>query len=135
MRKLLEEAAKMLGTLLGPIVEIRQGEIQELKDRITAALATPEPDAMEIADKIRIILVDKREERDMHGVECRDCWDEFYAPEIASLIESHSKRVPRTMLDDAAEIEAGLVAYYGEYTKLTDATKKAIAAKYGYRAE
>lgn len=60
---------------------------------------------------------------------------EILLDEAAALITAHSRTVPTAMLDDAAEIEAGLIQYYGEYTQLTEASKKAIAEKYGYRAE
>jgi len=141
MRKLLEEAAKALGTVQHYFPSQEQGEAgtheglavadvdacQRLLSRIDAALAALEPDAMEIVWKVRDA----------------NCPGEWVGPiefdltdtEAAALIEARDKRVPSVMLEDAAEIEAGLVEYYGEYTKLTDATKKAIVDKYGYRAE
>jgi len=105
-----------------------------------SALSAPEPDAMEMSTKAideieRTMLALNSIEVCEHFETIPEIQKELAIPYLAALIESHSKRVPRAMLEDAAEIEAGLVEYYGEYTKLTDATKKAIADKYGYRAE
>ena len=54
-RELLEEAAKVLEIYLGPYVGpgTSKSDLYALKDKITAALAAPEPVAMEMVRKIR----------------------------------------------------------------------------------
>lgn len=133
--KLLKETAEVL----------RRGQRDEmiaLAERIDAALSAPPSDsAMELLKKILDLYVDY--EIDVDGMTLP--WDEparsqaenFYrerkekfTAEAAALIDE-ARAVPRAMLEDVAEIEAGLIQYYGEYTKLTNASMKSIVAKYG----
>ena len=131
-RKLLEETAKVLETYLGPYVGpgTSKRDLYALKDKLTAALAAPEPDAMEIADEIFGIYdesrslvnrldgpsVDREASEIMHKADS----------EAAALIADYG-RVPRAMLEELVEqVTGGLIH---------DAEFDAISAKYDVKLE
>ena len=90
-----------------------------MTDRIDTALAAPEPDAMEIADKIREMSIS------YSGFESFD----LSYDDAAALIEQYGRRVPRAMLD-----EIWLNGYKCQQGKKnTDMAD--IAAKYGVKIE
>ena len=141
-RELLKEARAELAKAHDHLMELTaklpmqyfglvDGDIIQSEDclvnKIDSYLAAPSESAMETAMRIGKECLQWREDPDSPsgpGVY-------FDAVKAAALIEGMRRRVPRAMLDDVAEVEAGLIQYYGEYTKLTDNSKNSIAAKYG----
>ena len=145
--------------LLRRIQEVlRRGQADEqmaMVYEITAALAAPEPDAMEIVRQVRGHSIEWNEIEGYHS-----CY-RLPKAEAAALIADHGKRVPRTMLEfpQQPNKEGGWTI---EYSYLEQAEKvireneycsgismeqvegvllfvekrmKTEAAKYGYRAE
>jgi hypothetical protein len=127
-RELLERVPEVL----------RRGQRDEMIDlaaRIDAALSAPEPGAMEIVDEEAV---------EQLAAECLPatadhCDIDRAAGKIMQFIESHSKRVPRAMLEELIEKTischelARMTCHDGE--EIRDDEIDAIAAKYGYRAE
>jgi len=108
-----------------------------LIDQIDAYLAAPEEDAMEIARQAvdamgREMLALGTEIDTSYGpMQPPEIQEDRAVPYLAALIEGMRRRVPRAMLEDVAEVEAGLMDYNGAYTKLTDNSINLIAAKHG----
>ena len=126
---------EMVASLGDYIIQGVSGEIYPCKPDIfektyELADATPSESAMEMVAKIRqthtVCSLDQ-----FRGKPISYLSFDIHDSDAAALIEGLQRRVPRAMLDDVAEVEAGLIQYYGEYTKLTDNSKNSIAAKYG----
>lgn len=109
--------------------------VQDLIARITAALAAPEPDAMELAKAIEAAIKPQYIESP-NGRGGVMCISKDYS-EAAALIEAHSKRVPRAEIIDAYESgysrgENDAVEGLGSNAKQA---AEEYAEQYGYRAE
>jgi hypothetical protein len=111
MKELLQEAAKIQARAHDHLMELSaklpmqyfglvdSGIIQDLGNimgRITAALASPEPDAMELVDQLAAIInspfdtVENRKEK------------------AAALIADYGRRVPRAISDIAGKLEEAI---------------------------
>jgi len=128
MRELLKEARDILGDAyydgVEPLSDGTRAMIAKVIKRIDAALSAPEPDAMEVVDRMRRMLcVFNYANGDSETV-----W-ELDKAEAAALIASYSRRVPRAMLD-----EIWLNGYQCKDGK-KDTDMAEIAAKYGYKVE
>ena len=154
MRKLLEEAAKVLAQAHNHLMELTaklpmqyfglvdSGIIQDsdnLIARITAALSAPEPDAKAILRQVVAIYRKADEDAASReiGVGAEDAIYEKADSEAAALIESHRKRVPRAMLEEIFDNGYQAGDEFGAYDDIDPARKDfdAIAEKFGYRAE
>lgn len=134
-RELLKEAAQALETVQHYFPAQDEADkglavadvdaCQRLMTKIEAYLAEPEPDAMEIVEKIRDYYIYHPEAYDDYAVA------NFTLPEdeAAALIESYGRRVPRAMLDE--------IWLIGNRSKpgQKDIDTADIAAKYGVEVE
>jgi len=123
MRELLKEARDILGDAyydgVEPLSDGTRAMIAKVIKRIDAALSAPEPDAMEIVDKLDHIINDNQ------GI--RAGFDHNAA---AALIEQQSRRVPRAMLADIY-----CLGWTDSRKNRISEDHSAIAAKYGVEVE
>ncbi len=125
-RKLLQEAANYFDRFRDIFNRMGQTSSSNaciyMRDKITAALAAPEPDAMDLA----------REICEMGDTEGAPIDDETIF-EAAALISDYGKRVPRAMLDELfmAAYSFGL----GNETRSKWTCIDQIAAKHGVKVE
>lgn len=100
-------------------------ELHDIIGKIDAALAAPEPDAMEIVEKIRDYYIYHPEAYDDYAVA------NFTLPEdeAVALIEDYGRRVPREMLTEIFN-NAVNWALLGDPEQVDE-----IAAKYGVKVE
>ena len=126
MRELLEEARDWIKT-----DKCWNVEKDALLDRINAALAAPEPDAMEILRQVREFSM---------AVETDDGIDIVWTKqdsEAAALIADY-RRVPRAVLAELMGSGAAIMDTERNFTqraKRETEAQDAILAKYGYHAE
>jgi hypothetical protein len=130
VRKLLEEARDFINEV-DPNIKGQEIDKHYLLQRITAALAAPEPDAVEIVGKIRLggyaLNANNPDDRGPNG-------DDYHFiladTEAAALIAIYSRRVPMAMLEEV---------WYSGYAKdhsqpIANDINKA-AQKYGVKIE
>jgi len=101
MRKLLEEMANVLKENMNCVEPYKTPRLELLLARITAALAEPEPDAM---DKELGLIISEIRGQTIHwvnvvGGSTYTMW-RLSVSEAAALIADFGKRVPRAMLDE-----------------------------------
>lgn len=105
--------------------------------KIDAALAAPEPNAMELAHLISGIFATAEDNAEMcgHGVGVKRMIYEKAYSEAAALIETCGKRVPSKVLSEYADLYFLDYALRIDKDGLQKRTMEAVAAKYGVKLE